>query len=42
MENRKRKVRGGKRGLYQEMSLSELSNITLPKSACDSDAGCFI
>ena len=42
MENRKRKVRGGNRGLYQEMSLSELSNITLPESACDSHAGCFI
>jgi hypothetical protein len=42
MENRKHKVRGGKHGLYQNMPLSELSEITLPASACDADAGCFI
>ena len=42
MEKRKIKVRGGKRGLYQNILLSDLNKITLPESACDSDAGCFI
>tara|TARA_R110000737_G_scaffold98490_1_gene132669 strand:- start:322 stop:1074 length:753 start_codon:yes stop_codon:yes gene_type:complete len=42
MEKRKIKVRGGKRGLYQNILLSDLTNITLPESACDSHAGCFI
>ena len=42
MEEKKFKVKGGKLGLYQERPLSDLDNITLEESMCDSGAGCFI
>jgi len=42
MEKRKIAVRGGTRGLYQNILLSELDEKILPGSACDSGAGCFI
>ena len=42
MEKRKIAVRGGARGLYQNILLSELNEKILPASACDSGAGCFI
>lgn len=42
MENKKMRVKGGRLGLYQERPLSDLDNITLEESQCDSGAGCFI
>lgn len=42
MEEKKRRVKGGKLGLYQERPLSDLDNITLEESKCDSGAGCFL
>lgn len=42
MEEKKRIVKGGKLGLYQERPLKDLDNITLEESKCDSGAGCFL
>jgi len=42
MEENVKEKRNWRRGLYQDLPLSELSEITLPESACDSGAGCFI
>lgn len=42
MEEKKMRVKGGRLGLYQERPLSDLDNITLEESNCDSGAGCFI
>lgn len=42
METKKMKMKGGKMGLYQERPLSDLENITLEESKCDSGAGCFL
>jgi len=42
MENKKMKIKGGKLGLYQERPLSDIDNITLEESKCDSGAGCFL
>lgn len=42
MEAKKNRVKGGRLGLYQERPLSDLDNITLEESQCDSGAGCFI
>jgi hypothetical protein len=42
MEKNVKSKRNWRSGLYQDIPLSELSEITLPASACDADAGCFI
>ena len=42
MEEKKFRIKGGRLGLYQERPLSDLDNITLEESQCDSGAGCFI
>lgn len=42
LEENKFNVRGGKLGLFQYNPLSELDNLDLPDSKCDSGAGCFL
>ena len=42
MEEKKKIVKKGNIGLYQERPLKDLENITLEESKCDTGAGCFL
>ncbi len=42
LEEHKFKIKGGKMGLFQYNKLSEIDDIDLPDSSCDSGAGCFL